>query len=382
MRIDSGNYINLNRVVIFLIFVIIFMLPINFFRELGLPLDEYLFAAIILIYYFNYTIKNGKMKVKDLILLPIILYFCIINSTISHLHLIGLIIVDKLIDNEKTTSEYINTSKILLISLMFVFIYSIIYLGYNDRYIYTGLKEANQGGLTLLLLFLMIRIKYKNLGNILLILGLLTFSKSYLLGLCIFFVVNTIINNKSSIAAKIIVSGLKNFKVLSIISILLLILISSYFSNLHKLNLLQSYGQGVERFFTITDYSNYFRFIVNTNLLEIYKQNPEKLLTGMSSEEFINYNREIAVEGDQAFREIRPHNYFFSYLRIYGVFSLVIFWYLSTIFKRVVVKENLSIFLIIFSYIIFLGTGVTSYWLFLSIVTLLFYKKVTIDVRK
>ena len=368
------NSISIDNMVIKVVFICLFILPIYFLENIGFMLDEFIFASIILVYYCIYLLTARKFKFKNLILVIIIIYFCIINRSFEYIHLIALIVIDKMVDSDEKIVQYIYNSNILLVSLFFVFIYTAIYFGYEGRYLYTGLKAANEGGLSLILLFLMIRTKYRKTGNVLLIAGNLTFSKSYLLGLCIFIFMSRVINSKC-ILPKISANILKNFKLLGICSVFSLILISSYFSNLYDLNMLQSYGQGIQRFSIITDYSNYFRFTANTNLLEIYKREPEKLLTGMSGEEFINYNRQISILQGREFRAIKPHNYFFSYMRIYGIFSLIIFWYLSTILKKVVVKDNLPVFLVIFAYITFLGLGVTSYWIFLSVFTMLFYNK-------
>lgn len=364
---------NIFDLTIIAIFICVYILPVYFLRTMGIPLDQLIFAMIIIVFYINKLWKTNKTKAKDLILLITILYFCFMHRTISHLHLIGLIVLDKMIDKESRILQYIQKSKVLFISLMFVFLYSSIYFDYMGRYVYTGLREINQSGYALILLFLMVRVMHKNIGNILIVLGMLTFSKSYLLGIIIFFVVN-FMEKRLIFKSKFIINRLKSFKFIAISLFIALILLAQYFTILYNNNLLNSYGVGWERYSVIADHSNYFRFTTNTNLLEIYKTHPEKLLYGLTSEEFIEYSHKISIAKGQGHRAIRPHNYFFSYLRIYGVFALVIFWYISTLFKRIVTKKNIKIFLVIFSYATFLGIGFSSYWLFLSVFTMILYK--------
>ena len=139
------------------------------------------------------------------------------------------------------------------------------------------------------------------------------------------------------------------------LSAIVLVLLSVYFSMLYDAGRLGDYRQGLSRFVNFTDYSNYFRITVNTNLLRIYLSDPQRLLTGISNDEFFLLNRDMARMRGQAYRAIKPHNYFFSYLQIYGVFSLVIFGYVSSLFKQITTWTNIPIMLSDFSYITFLA---------------------------
>lgn len=366
--------IDLIKLVIIIVFLSFFVLPINLFRQIGFNFDEYIFAFAIIVYFFNYIFKNGKLKLKDFFILIIMIYFFVIDSTLTHIHFLSLIVLDKMLVNKEKIAGYIYNSRITMISLLFVFVYSVIYFGHDGRYIYTGLRSPNQGGLTLILLFLIIRIKNKKMGNLMLLMGLLTFSKSYLLGLLIFIITNILVHKKIP-SSKLLIASLKNFKFLAISSVVFVILVSGYFGVLYNTNSLKSYTKGFERYTTIFDYSNYFRFSVNTNLLKVYEKHPDKLLYGIDNEDFFLYNLEITQDEGQRYNRIKPHNYFFSYMQKYGIFSLMIFWYLASILKKVVVRENLSVFLLIFAYVTFLGSGLTSNWLYLSVFTMLLYSK-------
>lgn len=373
MKNIQKKSVNTNKILIISIFISIYILPISYFRKINFNLDQYLFAFLIFIYFLNYIYKNKKIKIKDFVFVFLILYFIIINESITHAHLIGLIVIDKIILYKKEINNYVYNSKILFISFLFLLFYTIIYFGENNRYLFSAIKEVNQSGFAIIMLFIMIRIRNKKIGNLLLIIGLfLIYSRSYFLALIILYITEFIIKNRF-IMKKIITKVMKNFLLVTVISIICLILLSLGFSNLYEENNLRKYETNITRIISFIDYSNYHRFIVNTNLLKIYKQKPLRLVKGINTEEFFKLNYEISLMEEQKYREIKPHNYFFSYLRIYGLFSIFIFWYLHTIIKKIIKTKNLPVFLVIFSYITFLGIGVNSYWLFLSVITMILY---------
>ncbi|MDN7241677.1 hypothetical protein QWY14_07720 [Planococcus sp. N028] len=375
------NKIKIIHLIIIGIFTTIYILPTDFLKSMGIPADQLLFALIIISYFIYYIFNKKILKYKDIIILLIITYFCFMHESISHIHLISLIIVDKLIMFQKDISRFLYGSRLVLIALLFTFLYSFVYFGFEGRYLYTGLKEVNQSGYAILLLFLLVRAKYRIIGNLLLVLGFLTFSKSYLLGVIIFFSMNTLIRFRVVII-QVFLSKLKDFRIIASLGVLIPIILSIYFTDLYESNSLNPYGQGSERFIIVNDYSNYFRFVTNTNLLKIYEAEPYRLWTGIDTEEFYDLNKDISSSYNQAYREIKPHNYFFSYLRIYGGFSIFLFWYLYTIFRQVVTKKSLSIFLVTGSYVTFLGIGVNTYWLFITIFLILIYNNLPNTVTK
>lgn len=366
---DGSIYIkSTDNLMVKVIFLIVFMLPIDAFEKYGISIDLFVFSAFMLVYILYYILQNRKLKYRHIYFMLFIVFFSFIDKSLYHVHLIGIIIVDLLISNKKI-KRYILNRKTIILSISMSVIYSILYFGEGSRYIYTGLKSPNQSGLALFMLFSIVRTYNKKVGNVLLLLGLLSFSKSYLLALIIVEVTNFI--NKRF-----------NFKIpknifikLGVLSIILLVFLSSLFNYLYNTNNLSGYATGLNRYITIFDYSNYHRFNVNTNLLKIYINEPNKLLTGLEFEEFYEKSREISLKQNTPWGVIKPHNYFFSYILIYGIFSIIIFAYINKIFNQIICKENLGIFLAIFSYITFLGMGVSSYLLFLSVFVMIAYYK-------
>lgn len=361
------------KYLVIVMFAIVYMIPIHFLKSIDINIENYLYAISILSYYLYHIYIYRTTKTKDIILIFLIIYFVLLYKDITFSHLLGLIVLDKLLDNIDYYVNYILKSRILIISLLFSVTYSIIYFGYQNRYIYTGYKEINQSAMSLFFLFLMIRIKHKMFGNILLLLGVFSLSKTYLLSIIIFFAAERIKNKKS---INRFINLFIDFRMFAVLSCLILIFVSQIFISIYKKGELKPYkSTGIGRYTTMFDYSNYFRFTTNTNLIEIYKDEPKKLVTGLTDDEFYSKAVQIVTEKEGLYRKIKPHNYFFSYLKTYGIFSIFIFYYIHTLIKKIYDISNQSILLALYSYIIFLGSGLTGYWIFISFFTLMVYKK-------
>lgn len=363
--------LNASKLLIFITFLCCFMLPTYFFNNtLGIDLVEYLFLIISMLIYFVVIIIDKKISKFEFFSTIVILILCIIRKSIIPLYLIELLIAYRLTENF-IKNEIVISKKNLIVSIFFIVLYSLIYFGYNGRYIYTGLREINQCGFAIFMLFLIIRKRNKKIGNILLLLGNLTFSRNYLLCLVFFLIIEKLKTTK--LFNKIY--KYLNFKNLLILSVGLLLFFAFLFENAYKNNLLSDYQTGFKRYLNIYDYSNYFRFSINKKLIDIYMNNPSYLLTGLNDEKFYELSYNYSVDNSIPYRRIKPHNYFFSYFRIYGIFSIIIFIILGKIMKRLVNKNNISILLVIFIYANILGIGFANYWLFLTIITLSVYRK-------
>ena len=356
-----------NNLLIYSTFLCAFIMPTTLLIDISnINIANYFFLSVVLFLYIASIIKTKKVTITELILLVIIITLAIIKRQIEPFYLIEYMAAYKYVQNYKDH----NLKKICILSLVAVLTYSLIYFGYDGRYIYTGLKEVNQSSFAILLLFLIIRKYNKKIGSILLALGLLSLSRNYALALAAVILCECIKNTKFyDKACKIM-----TFKNLSIISVAIIIVLSIIFTNSYKNGNLSEYQDGIKRYSTAMDYSNYFRFTTNTKLLEIYKNKPKYLLTGISEDEFYEESLRISQSSNTPYRRIKPHNYFFSYLRIYGIWSIIIFVMLNKIFKKICNKNNAFILIAIIVYASFLGTGLANYWLFLSIITLMIYR--------
>jgi hypothetical protein len=290
------------------------------------------------------------------------------------MHLIALIVVDLFVNNAKTVKKVMFKTKVVYVAILFSGIYSIYYFSITGRYLSTSIIDPNLSGFMLFMLFLIIKKIFPKTGDLLLFLGVLTLSRSYLLALIIYYFTLLFLRNKTRFKVSL-VNVFSNFLIYILISVLALLLLSSVFQYLHSIGGLSTYSSGFFRIFSFLDYSNYFRFTVNTNLLHIYYKWPQYLYTGIETEQFFRLNQILTLQQDNPYRLIRPHNYIFSYLQIYGIFSFLIFGYLSLLFKRVVNYDNFPVYAVVLAYITFLGIGVTSYWLFLTVMVLILYSE-------
>lgn len=361
------NKVNIDDYAIMMTLFCVFISPTFFLENLfKIDITKYLFFAFSLLAYIAIIIKTDRIEKCERIMLIIIPLICIIQRSIVPLSLIELLLVYRVIDYLIDSKEIISNKQLLISSIGVVF-YTLIYFNFNGRFMYTGLREINQSSFAILMLALLIRNRNKKIGNIILMLGLLTFSRNYLLGLAVFIILELIKNTK-------VYAWLYNFfsfKRIVTASIIILVLLASIFELAYKNDKLVEYKEGFERYVYIFDYSNYFRFTTNTNLVKMYYDNPQKLLTGIEEKEFYDYTYQLVKANGGKYRAIKPHNYFFSYFRIYGFFSLAIFWFLNKIMDKIINKNNFSVFISIFVYSILLGIGFTNYWIFLSALTLL-----------
>ena len=363
--------LNIYRIIIFITFFCVFLSPTYILNTItGIDFTKYIFF-IVTVFIYIYMILKEKISITEIVMTILIVLASLIQKSIETLSLLELLLIYRMIGKTEIVKEKVNKSNnVIIISVLGIIIYSIIYLGFNGRYIYTGIREINQSGFAIFMLALIIRKNNKKIGNLLLVLGLFTFSRNYLLCLIVFWGLELIKNKK--IYEKLY--EIFTFKKLLILSTIILILLSIVFEIAYSKDRLVEYKTGIEKYLYIFDYSNYFRFSTNTNLIKIYIDNPAKLLTGITEEEFFEHTYNIAVKEHKRYRKIKPHNYFFSYLRIYGLFSIVIFIFLDKIISNVVTKHNFSVLIIIFLYAIILGVGLANYWLYLSIFTLILYQ--------
>lgn len=344
------------------LFLLIYIFPIRFFINLtGLEIDKYIFLGICLLIYIIWIAYTKKIEIKEILFLIVIASVSIIKKTLEPFVLFEYLLLYKILKNNSDAVKISN--KILFISVFGVLFYSIIYFGKLKGYLCTGLMEINQSAFLIFFLFLLIYKRNKKLGLFLLSFGIITLSRNYLLCLLLFLIL------KGSLYQKLF--NILNFKKLLAISFVFLGIFSYSFDYAYEHNMISKSYNDYRKYIYIYDYSNYFRFSTNYDLIELYFKHPSKLLTGIDEEEFIRMNRAAARAEGKLYRPILPHNYFFSYFRIYGIFCVFIFMFLEKIINVVCNKNNFFILLILFVYANILGIGFTNYYLFLTMFTML-----------
>lgn len=358
------NYIKKHLLLFISIFTcfLVYLFPINGVQlKFGIDLSKYIFLAGIIIAYILFCRKDIK---KIVCIMLFILTICFFQKSIYALNLLTLFLIPEFFLNNKIQKKYI-PKWLLVVCGLGIILYSLIYFGHMGRYVHTGVMEVNQSGFAVLLFAIILRKKSVWLSNVVLFLGLFTFSRNYILCSAVFLFLDLI---KSKFKLPVI-----KFQYVVGGSIIGLILLSVLFTYKYEKNEISEYKTGFASVLNLFDYSNFFRFTVNTNLLEIYYNNPDKILTGLSDEEFHKLNYALVRSKNQRYRKIKCHNFFFSYLKIYGVFAIFIFIYLGICINKILTRNNMHIFLVIILYLTFLGIGLSSYWLYMSFIALRLY---------
>lgn len=344
----------------------IFAFPVTMLTSMGIPLDKYFFMFWVLVLYAVLLMKNKFITLIELEVILISLVFSAAKADISFLHLISIALAYRIVRDDDllaVISDHLHRTPTVYVCLAFVVFYSLVYFGDDGRYVRTGIQDPNTTGLAIFCLFVLIRCRHKLPGDFLLLCGILTFSRTYLAALAVFFLYN-----------QLVVSGRGftfNYVIISVVGILALVGVSSLFTALQERGEITDYASGFSHFSSVFDFSNYFRFIVNTNLINIYVQQPDLLLTGMTDEHFIELNRIYSRDNDLLFRMIKPHNYFFSYFQIYGIWCVSIFYLTYEVFKKLINKRTNGCAMVIFIYLMLLSLGAANYWLFLSMFLLM-----------
>ena len=354
--------INIVSVFVCFLFVLIYCFPIYYFtQKTGYEIDKYIFLAFSIFAYGIYVIQQKKIESKEALFILLILIVVYFKHSLEPLLLIEYLLLYKLLKDKKNAISIPNS--ILIISTIGVLFYSMIYFGKLKGYLCTGLMEINQSGFLIFFLFTIIYHRNKKIGTLLLLFGLFTLSRNYLLCLVVLFLMDNKISYK--------LSEKLSFKSLLAISLVFLTILSYSFNYAYDNNKISESYSDFRKFVYIYDYSNYFRFSTNFNLIEIYFQHPAKLVTGIGDEEFIDLAHQLSIDKNRLYRPILPHNYFFSYFRIYGIFCIFIFMFLEKIVSLVTNKNSFIILIILFIYGNILGLGFTNYYLFLTMLTML-----------
>ena len=198
--------------------------------------------------------------------------------------------------------------------------------------------------------------------------GLLTESRSYYLAFAIYSFSYTKI---ARTFVKWIRAKKWTYSKVTIITNVLLLLLGLLYINLYQHDLIIPYDAN-NKTFALNDYSNFFRFSLIVLLCYTIVRNQRYFLFGLSDEEYVARMSQTAFEVyDIPYGGNHPHNLFFSHLQKYGFFSVIEVIYVSIICRNIITKSNFYIYIVLILYSVLLGAGMYSYWLYLSIFTLM-----------
>ena len=372
-----------SKFIVWLVFFTIFIFPNGLVFGSFNAMHNHIFCGILGIIYLMYKAQSGKLSVKILIIWSLILSVSIYTKRFGFIDMIALPVFGEFVAYKDTIKKYVEKSWLPYICVAFTICYTFVYraLGIGGRgegeigsgLLISAIGEINLTGLSVFLLSMIIRKKNKYVGTFTMILGLLTLSRSYILALVSVFIFNFKFVKK--ITDKCI--DKINYLNLTIISSVLLFGVSVIFIGLYLSGNIVSYNvtAGISRIFKLNDYSNLFRFLAIFIIVTIVTKHPQTLLLGFSDEDYLRYGKEITNSLGVIFGVgIGTHNLFFSHLKMYGVAVFLELYLVSKYLKRVLSSNNYGIFFGVFLYCIILGSGLNSYWLFLSAIALILYE--------
>ena len=156
---------------------------------------------------------------------------------------------------------------------------------------------------------------------------------------------------------------------------LILILLGIFYLTMYKNGNIFWGDKISNRLYNLLDYSNYYRFITNLLIIIILYFNPKNIFLGISNNKYTYLLKKTCKNFKLPYKFLNPHNLFFSHLKQYGIFVFIEILYVSKIIKKIVNKNNFLIYVGIIFYTIFLGAGLYSYWLYLTIFILCIHEK-------
>lgn len=351
---------NMMKIVVWVVLVCTYIVPSGLI-ETTYSLSKILFVIPILIMYV-FTLK--KISKREIVFILIILGLIIYTKNIKYIIFMTIIFLDKIVEHREHIKNYLKQSNILYICLGATLIYSIIFWGTGGRYAFTAIKEINQSGLAIFCLGVMLMSKNKKVGIATLAFGLLTLSRSYYLALIVY-IISKIKFVKKIFIKDIIVEFCNHINLTIISSFALIGLGIFYYYQFQQGNIF--WGDELStRLYTFLDYSNFYRFFTLVSLVIMFFKYPHLLWTGVTEYQYSFVRRRIFVSMGVPWKNIEPHNLFFSHLRMYGIFSIVETIYTHFILVKVINKNNFLLYIAIFLYSIILGAGLYSYWLYLT----------------
>lgn len=370
------------KIIVSLVFFMVYIIPIGLIFGPFNAIHNHIFATIIGLIYISLKIKSGKIKKNTLYIWILVFIVAIYTKKFGFIDMIIIPILNDFIRCKNEIKNVVYKSNIAYFSIAATMVYSVMYriLGIGGRgegevgsgLIFTAIGEVNLTGLSLFCLALIVRKKNKFLGNVVATLGILTVSRSYMLALISVFVFNIKIIRKA-MDKLIDKCTYLNFTIISSVALFGLGIYNVYLY-LNGMIVSHSLTEGFGRLFVFNDLSNYFRFLAIYLIVMIIISNPTAAFLGFTNEQFVEYGREITNSQGLLFSDIGTHNLFFSHLKMYGIAVFFEIYFVSKYLKQIITTNNFGIFLAIFLYSIILGTGLSSYWLFLTTITLVMYE--------
>lgn len=356
-------------------FMAVYYIPSSYLTSLGIPIDSIIVGGWMLISFVILIKIRTKFSLKEFLYIVSIFALCLFKLSVSPLILLTPIIMNHFLKKSEKNifNRIVYETYIPYIAVFFTIIYSLFYGMRDGRFLHVGIEEVNESGLAVFLLALIIKKRTPKFGNIVLLAGLLSLSRNYILAIVIYGLWN--INYVKKICKKIYNKNLLNLNLILPITVVVLYFLGIYCED--------KYSQGgiffelslKDRIKNIFDMSNYFRFTVVVFLINIFLINKKYLIIGCNENIFREECYRYANIHGQLYVGNNPHNLFLSYLKLYGIIGCFYIYYVSNCIRKCINQNNLFIYIILLMYAIFLGASFNGYWLIIAIFAFELYKE-------
>lgn len=363
---------------VYLTLLMVYFVPVGLIFGTWNATPNHIYAILMAIVNFCSLVKYNEIKFRNIIIFFLVLFVAIFTGKFGIVDLIILPVIDRLIQKKDMVKYMLKKNKIMYVSFFMCLLYTLVYniVGFNGRgntntgfLVSTASGEVNLAGLALFCLYAITKQNYRYLSKIIMIFGLFTYSRSYILAyICI--IIYNIKFIKKWLNKRI--SKLTYLKLTFITSLLLfgfsLLKINFYLNN--GISNLQD-DIGFARLFNFNDYSNLYRLLAIYLVVKICLNYPRTLLFGISNEDYLVYGKYFSKSIGIPFIGIGPHNLFFARLKTYGISAIFEVYFISKYFSKIINKYNFGYFVAILLYSVVMGTGFNNYWLFLATLVLI-----------
>lgn len=257
--------------------------------------------------------------------------------------------------------DYVIIRRILCFSLLMLIIYSSIFIGKAERRAGSWLDPNLAGYFYFMLFYYFWNINKRLFGLILILLGVMTFSRLFLLAVLVYIGINLL----RPVLYKIHL----NIYILFFVSFLVIIVVSHIYVQLFEQNYILGYDNSFSRFRLsgLFDESNYFRCYSNL----IYFDN---LTFGRL---FWGYDKDLYKTLQTIRTPILPHNLILSLLVSFGaIITLIYLSYFNKIYRN---YKNWDLGFVCGLLLYYLFLGVSSYYGIDLLIQLLLVKSIAYD---
>lgn len=368
------NDVNMTKVALIVATLCIYIIPSNYIDGTPLPLPSYIFAVFLVSCLLLALV--GRIVISPVeIILGIFMFVCGIYQKSLSLVVVLTPVICRIIFSQESKKEVIDfllKSRWIDVALAFTALYSILYFHLDGRVAHAAVFEVNVSGYAILMLGLIYLRRKRLLGLFILLFGCLTLSRSYLFSILFILLIMNIpfIKDKLGTIRRVPLFGAIG---LLIISCFILYFFGLYMQNLYIEGHIVYYDSFIDRIIHPYDSSNYFRFTVNVIEINVFNQHPLFWLFGCSRDEFLVLAHQYASVHGFWYRNNNPHNFVFSYLKLYGVSGIISVLLSARLVDVNVNKNNYYMMLSLIMYPIFLSVGFNGIWLFITIPVLMLY---------